>query len=60
MLLRLAELTTKAVWTNANNLPELPSLPGLDEELPEPTACSLHFIKGGRLLVVSYVDHGIV
>ncbi|KAF9783286.1 WD40-repeat-containing domain protein [Thelephora terrestris] len=56
----VVEQHTISVWTNANNLPEPPSLPGLDEELPEPTACSLHFIEGGRLLVVSYVDHGIV
>ncbi|KAF9652253.1 YVTN repeat-like/Quino protein amine dehydrogenase [Thelephora ganbajun] len=49
-----------SVWTNARNLPEPPSLPGLDEELPAPIACSLHFTEDGKLLVVSYVDHGIM
>ena len=56
----IAEVTTIAVWTNTRNLPEPPSLPGLDEELPAPTACSLRFIENGMSLVVSYVDHGIV
>jgi len=56
----MAELTMTAAWTNARNLPEPPSLPGLDEELPAPTACSLRFIENGKLLMVSYVDHGIV
>lgn len=52
--------STTASWTNAQTLPEPPSLPGLDEELPTPSACALHFIDDGKLLVVSYVDHGIV
>ena len=34
--------------------------PGLDEELPSPSACALHFLNGGKSLVVSYIDHGIV
>ena len=54
------QLIATAVWTNARNLPEPPSLPGLDEELPVPTACALHFIEDGKSLMVSYVDHGIV
>ena len=54
------ELITTAVWTNTRNLPEPPPLPGLDEELPAPAACSLHFIENGRSLVVSYVDHRIM
>lgn len=54
------QLTATAVWTNARNLPEPPSLPGLDEELPAPTACALHFIENGKSLMVSYIDHGIV
>ena len=52
--------STIASWTNTRTLPEPPSLPGLDEELPTPSACALHFLDGGKLLVVSYVDHGIV
>lgn len=56
----MVELTTTAVWTNARNLPKPPSLPGLDEELPDLIGCSLHFIEDGKSLVVSYVDHGIV
>ena len=49
-----------ASWTNARNLPDPPSLPGLDEQLPTPTANSLHFINEGKALIVSYSDHGIV
>ena len=57
---RWAELTTTAVWMNPRNLPEPPSLPGVDEELPNPTACSLHFVEDGKSLIVSYFDHGIM
>ena len=60
LLVAIAESTTIAVWTNPRNLSEPPSLPGVDEELPNPTACSLHFVEGGRALIVSYIDHGIV
>jgi len=55
-----AKLTTTAVWMNPRNLPQPPSFPGLDETLPDPIACSLHFIEDGKSLMVSYVDHGIV
>ena len=51
---------TIASWTNARHLPEPPSLPGLNEQLPTPTANSLHFINGGKVLIISYSDHGIV
>lgn len=49
-----------ASWTNTRRLPEPPSLPGLDEQLPTPMASSLHFIDCGNALIVSYSDHGIV
>src|SRR5882757_1604979 len=49
-----------ASWTNAQKLPEPPSPPGLDEQLPVSTASSLHFIDDGKALIVSYSDHGIV
>lgn len=49
-----------ATWNNARTLPEPPSFAGLDEELPVPAACALHFLDDSKSLVVSYVDHGIV
>jgi len=49
-----------ASWTRPRKLPEPPSLPGLDEQLPVPIASSLHFIDDGKVLIVAYSDHGIV
>ncbi|KAI9443032.1 hypothetical protein H4582DRAFT_2054126 [Lactarius indigo] len=34
--------------------------PELDGELPEPMVRSLHFLNGGKLLLVTYLDHGVI
>jgi WD40 repeat protein len=49
-----------ASWDNARKLPEPPSHAGFDEQLPAPIASSLHFADDGKVLIVSYSDHGIM
>ncbi|KAI9437083.1 hypothetical protein BJY52DRAFT_1196710 [Lactarius psammicola] len=36
------------------------TFPELEGELPEPIARSLHFLGGGDVLLVTYMDHGVI
>jgi hypothetical protein len=42
-------------------LPDLPKFLELEGELPEPMACSLHFLEANEdVLLVMYLDHGVM
>ena len=57
-------------WANLGNLqlpgkeprllPDPPKFPELEGELPEPMARSLHFLGGGDVLLITYMDHGVM
>lgn len=50
-----------ATWEPMKLLPDPPKFPELEGELPEPMACSLHFLGGhGDVLLVTYLDHGVM
>ncbi len=49
-----------ATWERTRLLPDPPKFPELDGELPEPMARSLHFLGDGDILLVAYLDHGVM
>ena len=63
LLYRLETVLTprfSATWERILLLPDPPKFPELDEELPEPMARSLHFLGNGDVLLVTYLDHGVM
>jgi hypothetical protein len=56
---RLIQAIT-ATWERTQLLPDPPKFPELEGELPEPMACSLHFLGGGDVLLITYMDHGVM
>ncbi|KAH9180277.1 WD40-repeat-containing domain protein [Lactarius sanguifluus] len=58
--IQLVKQATIATWECTHLLPDPIKFPELDGELPEPMACSLHFLGGGNLLLVMYLDHGVI
>ncbi|KAH9042274.1 hypothetical protein EDB85DRAFT_1886242 [Lactarius pseudohatsudake] len=57
---QLVKQATIATWECTRLLPDPIKFPELDGELPEPMARSLHFLGGGSLLLVMYLDHGVI
>ncbi|KAH9022393.1 hypothetical protein EDB83DRAFT_2320333 [Lactarius deliciosus] len=53
-------MISASTWECTCLLPDPIKFPELDGELPEPMACSLHFLSGGNLLLVMYLDHGVM
>lgn len=49
-----------AIWRNIRQLPDPPAFARLEGTLPAPEVRSLHFMGGGKSLLVSYLDHGVV
>jgi hypothetical protein len=49
-----------ATWESVSLLPDPPKFPELEGELPEPMARSLHFLGEGNVLLVTYLDHGVM
>ena len=49
-----------ATWERTRLLPDPPKFPELEGELPEPIVHSLHFLGGGNVLLVTYMDHGVM
>lgn len=49
-----------ATWEVIGLLPDPPKFPELEGELPEPMARSLHFLGGADVLLVTYMDHGVM
>ncbi|KAH9035249.1 hypothetical protein EDB85DRAFT_1889470 [Lactarius pseudohatsudake] len=58
--IQLVKQATIATWECTRLLPDPIKFPELDGELPEPMARSLHFLGGGSLLLVTYLDHGVI
>jgi hypothetical protein len=48
------------MWETTRLLPDPPRFPELEGELPEPMAHSLYFLGGGDVLLVIYMDHGVM
>ncbi|KAH9015822.1 hypothetical protein EDB85DRAFT_2156360 [Lactarius pseudohatsudake] len=59
-VVQLVKQATIATWEITRLLPDPPKFPELEEELPEPIARSLHFLGGGDVLLVTYMDHGVI
>ncbi|KAA1480163.1 WD40 repeat-like protein [Dentipellis sp. KUC8613] len=49
-----------AAWHTVRTLPQPPTFPELNTSLPRPTARSLQFLPNDNVLIVAYLDHGIV
>ena len=52
--------TPTATWERTRLLPDPPKFPELEGELPEPMPRSLHFLGAGDVLLVTYMDHGVM
>jgi hypothetical protein len=49
-----------ATWEVIAQLPDPPKFPELEGELPEPMARSLHLLLNDSVLLVTYLDHGVM
>ncbi|KAF8263592.1 hypothetical protein EI94DRAFT_1703854 [Lactarius quietus] len=59
-VIQLVKQATIATWESTRVLPDPPKFPELEGELPEPMPCSLHFLGTGDVLLVTYMDHGVI
>ena len=52
--------TSTATWERTWLLPDPPKFLEFEGELPEPMVHSLHLLGGSNVLLIAYMDHGVM